>query len=216
MSIKEIYNVILVKLRIRKVLPAAFINKQKCVDCKEPLRILEDDNINNCSGEILYGRLSVVKKIKQVAELLKPKGFALLIFELYRNMDKQHQMRNVQKDVLQQQFPNYTEQQIVSLLNRRISFENGGHQTGGAVDLTICTTKGEPLDMGTSYLEFNAATPTHNSQLTIEQKKNRALLLSVMKKVGFVNYPLEWWHFSYGDKMWAAYSNSSMAIYGNI
>jgi D-alanyl-D-alanine dipeptidase len=29
-----------------------------------------------------------------------------------------------------------------------------------------------------------------------------------------VNYPAEWWHYSYGDRMWAAYSNRRTAIYG--
>ena len=33
---------------------------------------------------------------------------------------------------------------------------------------------------------------------------------------GFVNYPAEWWHFSYGDKLWAAYSNKKSAMYGEI
>ena len=33
---------------------------------------------------------------------------------------------------------------------------------------------------------------------------------------GFVNYPAEWWHFSYGDKMWAAYGNKKSAMYGEI
>ena len=56
----------------------------------------------------------------------------------------------------------------------------GGHQTGGAIDLTICNANGEALDMGTSYLEFNASTPTNNRNLTIKQKENRALLVSVI------------------------------------
>lgn len=37
-----------------------------------------------------------------------------------------------------------------------------------------------------------------------------------MKKEGFVNYPGEWWHFSYGDQLWAAYKNKKYAIYGSI
>ena len=34
-----------------------------------------------------------------------------------------------------------------------------------------------------------------------------------MKNAGFANYPLEWWHFSYGDRLWAAYTNQKEAVY---
>lgn len=26
-----------------------------------------------------------------------------------------------------------------------------------------------------------------------------------MAKEGFINFPGEWWHFSYGDRVWSAY-----------
>lgn len=216
MSIKEIYNVVLVKLKIREVLPSKYINSRNCIDCKEKLVSLEGENIFNRSGEDLYGRESVVTKIKQIASILAAQGLAIIVYELYRRHDKQNKMRMEQKEVLQQQYPEYNEQQISIILNRRISSEGGGHQTGGAIDLTICTANGEALDMGTAYLEFNTSTPTNSSLLSTKQKENRALLVSVMKDAGFVNYPLEWWHYSYGDKMWAAYSNASTAIYGNV
>ena len=35
-----------------------------------------------------------------------------------------------------------------------------------------------------------------------------------MTQSGFINYPLEWWHFCYGDKMYAAYKFEKKAIYG--
>lgn len=37
-----------------------------------------------------------------------------------------------------------------------------------------------------------------------------------MKKNGFVNYPNEWWHFCYGDRMWAAYSGKKTCFYGLV
>ena len=43
---------------------------------------------------------------------------------------------------------------------------------------------------------------------------NRKLLLRTMQKQGFVNYPNEWWHFCYGDKLYAAYKFEKQAIYG--
>ena len=44
--------------------------------------------------------------------------------------------------------------------------------------------------------------------------KRRSLLLSVMNQAGFVQHPNEWWHFSYGDQLWAWVSHMSKAHYG--
>ena len=35
-----------------------------------------------------------------------------------------------------------------------------------------------------------------------------------MENAGFKNYPNEWWHFCYGDRMWAAYSKRKDCFYG--
>lgn len=38
----------------------------------------------------------------------------------------------------------------------------------------------------------------------------------IMYKEGFANYFEEWWHFSYGDQLWATYRYKRYAIYGSI
>jgi D-alanyl-D-alanine dipeptidase len=35
-----------------------------------------------------------------------------------------------------------------------------------------------------------------------------------MSTAGFLNYPTEWWHFSYGDRYWALDTGEQTAIYG--
>ena len=37
-----------------------------------------------------------------------------------------------------------------------------------------------------------------------------------MGSAGFVNYPHEWSHFSYGDRYWAYGKGQSTAIYGAV
>jgi D-alanyl-D-alanine dipeptidase len=32
--------------------------------------------------------------------------------------------------------------------------------------------------------------------------------------VGLVNYPTEWWHWSYGDRYWALTTGAPAALYG--
>jgi len=33
---------------------------------------------------------------------------------------------------------------------------------------------------------------------------------------GLVNYPTEWWHWSYGDRYWAMATGAPAAIYGPV
>ncbi len=95
------------------------------------------------------------------------------------------------------------------------------HSTGGAVDLTISDLKGLPLNMGSKIDEIGLV--SHPDYFFASSKTNfesgqwhqrRELLANVMLKCDFVQHPNEWWHFSYGDQLWAWESNSSKAIYG--
>lgn len=36
-----------------------------------------------------------------------------------------------------------------------------------------------------------------------------------MANYDFVNYPTEWWHFSYGDRYWVYIEDKESAIYGS-
>ncbi len=77
------------------------------------------------------------------------------------------------------------------------------HNFGSAVDLTIATAEGEPLDMGTPFDYFGKlAQPRHEKQflkekkLNQEQIENRELLRDVMTSAGFQSINIEWWHFN--------------------
>ncbi len=90
------------------------------------------------------------------------------------------------------------------------------HQCGGAVDLTIIDKNNERLDMGTTLTDFGKKVNTFNDLITDKQKQNREILYKAMTEAGFVNYPMEWWHYSYGDRTWAAYSERLECFYGKI
>lgn len=71
------------------------------------------------------------------------------------------------------------------------------HNLGVAVDLTLVDrASGEELEMGTAYDTFTEAAHTANARG--EAAGNRQRLVQAMTRAGFVNYPREWWHFSYG------------------
>ena len=77
------------------------------------------------------------------------------------------------------------------------------HNYGAAVDITICDSKGVPLDMGAGYDDIRKiAYPSLEQQfldsgeLTSEQVENRKLLRNVMSSQNFYNIATEWWHFN--------------------
>ncbi len=77
------------------------------------------------------------------------------------------------------------------------------HNYGSAVDLTIATNAGLPLDMGTPFDYFGElAQPRHEEKflkqkrLSQEQLDNRVLLREVMTQAGFQSISIEWWHFN--------------------
>ena len=79
----------------------------------------------------------------------------------------------------------------------------GMHNYGMAVDITLCTLKGDTLDMGTKidYMGM-AAHIDHEDRLVSEKKispkarENRQLLRKVMRHGGFIPLRTEWWHFN--------------------
>lgn len=65
------------------------------------------------------------------------------------------------------------------------------HSTGVAVDLALIG-----LDFGTPFDLFDEASGTFNPKISAAAKENRAKLLALMQRYGFVNFDKEWWHFT--------------------
>lgn len=77
------------------------------------------------------------------------------------------------------------------------------HNYGCAVDLTLATADGKPLDMGTIFDFFGElAYPRHEARLlksgklTKVQVENRRILREAMRMGGFTPIETEWWHFN--------------------
>ncbi len=81
--------------------------------------------------------------------------------------------------------------------------EGSIHNFGCAVDLTVATAEGKPLDMGTPFDYFgDLAYPRKEAallkagKLTRQQVENRKVLRGVMEAAGFEGITSEWWHFN--------------------
>ena len=97
------------------------------------------------------------------------------------------------------------------------------HATGAAVDLTVRWKDGEALWMGSLFDDASAL--AHRDRFETldasvlsfsdeEARANRRLLHWVMTEEGFEGLPAEWWHFSWGDQLWAKLAGADAAHYG--
>jgi D-alanyl-D-alanine dipeptidase len=99
------------------------------------------------------------------------------------------------------------------------------HSTGAAVDLTLAEANGTPCPMGGAIDAigaisepqfYRAAAQLDPDSASARWHRNRQLLNRVMASAGFVQHPNEWWHFSWGDQLWAWRSGSTSARYGRV
>lgn len=162
-------------------------------------------------------RSVVYNKLVAAANRL-PDHLSLVVFEAYRPMKRQIALWDKVWADIKQTYPNDDDATLALRCNRFVAnpYKHGsGHQYGCAVDITIVDNMtGMPLDMGCGLQEFNDKTATECSGLTEQQCYNRRLLVSVLAHEGMVNYPPEWWHYSYGDRQWAIQMNRDETLYG--
>ena len=221
---KVLYNYLMVRLGIRDILPGEYIrkvtveeNNDELIEIKKSNNIIFSDKLK----EPIYLRSEVYKKLKLIEKELKEKNYKLKIYDAYRTYKEQEESFERRYKETKEEFPNLRESEIIrktTLKVSRITNKNnvGGHQTGGAIDITLTDKDGNELNMGTEYSQHNKKTKTHSKYLTKEEKDNRFYLVNLMKKYDFVNFPNEWWHYCYGDKMWAAYKFKKTCFYGYI
>ncbi len=201
-------------------------------DCGEELvelrgldkRLFLDDSEANafCIGyrPIFLVRQTIARKLEQALRLVPPE-FALLVKDAYRPRHLQEIFFNAYVEELRAKNPERTDVQLVAFAAHFVAPPAvAGHPTGGAIDLTLCTQSGTELALGSAY-DADAETSggacySDCDAIAESEKRHRQVLFRALGSVGFVNYPFEWWHWSYGDRYWAALTGSESALYGAL
>ncbi len=173
-------------------------------------------------GDRMLVRAGALARVREAAAWLSRHlpGARLRVVYAYRLPSVQERYFDRRFQDFRVRYPEISDAEIRELAHTQsASPDVAGHPTGGALDLTIVTDRG-PLDMGTAIADFREESAeqikTFCADLSAEQRVNRALLRSVMMRSGFAPYNGEWWHFSYGDREWAAYWGEPHAVYGQI
>lgn len=93
------------------------------------------------------------------------------------------------------------------------------HPAGAAVDLTLWADDAE-LDLGTPVNSTPALSAgacfTAAANIADGARHWRNTLGEALSAVGLINYPPGWWHWSYGDRYWAAVTKAPSALYGPL
>ena len=95
------------------------------------------------------------------------------------------------------------------------------HSTGGALDVCLSDKDGNLFEMGSKIDQMDdTSNPDFYNNINNEEaiiwNSRRNLLREIMTKFGFAQHPNEWWHFSYGDQLWAWKNKKANALYGKI
>lgn len=211
-----------------KIVTISELRAVSCKDNSEPIVNLKDissriylDYRRVDSGvDSILVRKSVADKLQKIQkqlELYDPQ-MQLMIVEGYRPLA--YQEKYYLKELLSQfqANPSLDFDLLLEHTHQFVALPTlSGHPTGGAIDLTIAYS-GQELDMGGRIADFTfpQILPTYSNFITQEQAQRRILLHNLMVAEDFAPFYGEWWHFSYGDREWAAFYNQPEAIYSPI
>jgi D-alanyl-D-alanine dipeptidase len=176
-------------------------------------------------------RQGVVERLLRVNARLAPAGLELFIFDGWRPRAVQKYFHGtwMPRELLKRN-PKLTQGELRQETERYWAAPTtdpkspAPHATGGAVDLTLrWRDSGEHLWMGSI---FDDASPIARADhferrkssafafSDEEARANRRLLHWLMRGESFAPNPGEWWHFSYGELMWAKLIDAPHAFYG--
>jgi len=176
-------------------------------------------------------RNTIADKLIKIANKL-PSNFKLLVWDSFRTVETQKALF----DIYYEEFKKDTQlqgEELIEYTKKFVSLPSTNkekpspHNTGAAIDLTICDSNENPIDLGTYFDDFSKEAYTRFYEEKLESGKeltrkeeeillNRRILCNLFEEEGFVNYPYEIWHKSFGDQMSCELLNINTAIYGGI
>ena len=174
-----------------------------------------------------YLRKTVYEKLVEAQSKL-PKGLHFCLYEGYRSLALQKMIFEKQFSNVKKRHPDWsphelfieTTKLVSPVVNPDQSHNIPPHSTGSAIDVYLINDANTPVDMGIHPKDWmqdadGVLSLSSSEHISKEAKKNRQIMSEALSYVGFVNYPTEYWHWSYGDRYWAYIKRQPHAIYGS-
>ncbi|MBV1850698.1 M15 family metallopeptidase [Catellatospora sp. NEAU-YM18] len=195
-------------------------NGECLVDLREVPGLLVDGRLADAAGAYAHLREGTVERLLRAQRTL-PGGLRLLVIEAYRPLRLQTAYFEQYREQLREVRPDWDDARLHVEASKYVSPPQvAPHSTGGTVDLTLCTEDGVELDLGTEVnatpLASQDACFTASPRVSAQARRNREILSTALRGAGLVNYPTEWWHWSYGDRYWALTTRAERTCYGPV
>ena len=199
----------------------------------EPKIISEIENppdlcmIQESDGVFFEARFTTERRIRRYiyqmllrAQTDLPAGYHFKIYEAYRPLSAQVQLWN---QVVAEQKALHPDMDVESeafialcdVFAANPYRQGSGHQSGAAIDVSLCDASGMDYEMGGQVRGFGLESD-FECPVSDRARQNRLILRTALENAGFVNYPAEWWHYSFGDRLWARLTGSKIAIFGRL
>jgi len=195
------------------------------IEIENPVRL---SRVDEKDGIFFNDRYTSDRRMRTyVYELLKranaalPAGYNIVVYEGYRSKADQIKVWHQIIEQRKKEYPHMDEnsEEFITMCNLVVANpyrQGSGHQSGAAVDISLVNGSGVEYDMGGIVRGFGEEAPFYSPIISDEARKNRLILKNAVEGAGLVCYPTEWWHYSFGDRLWARVTGSKLAIFAKI
>lgn len=169
--------------------------------------------------DAIYVRPELLKRLENAADSLSPQH-KLIVRAGHRPIAVQKRLiRDVAQDYKAEN-PEVSDQEALHHARMYVSDPDEKlppHCCGAAVDVDLLDViTGKVVDFGSPMNVDSDISHLHYDKITPLQRENRLMLLTVMLEAGFASYYAEWWHYSYGDEIWAWFYHKDACLYGLV
>ena len=223
MTAEEYCDIVEEKVRVQRQLRTTIPIKED----NSPLVSLKESGFNlifepaSKKNYKYFVREAIVEKIGRISNLLDKEDKVLIIRSVWRSFQHQQLIRERKAAFLQKIHPDKSAEEIRELVSDFIAPKTKStHATGGAVDALIYDLKNDcVMNFGTNdglNIDLNKKCYPYHPDITTQAKKNRKLLIGLFEKEDFVCDLVEYWHFDYGNIIWALEKGKKYSKYGII
>lgn len=196
-------------------------NHEPLVDLRKylPNVVIRIDKQRIRREKTVYLRNTVAQMLAKADSYL-PKGLRFVIGDAWRPAFVQCSIYFDFVSKGKKRYPGLSYANILKEIKKYVAPWKGlgvsGHMTGGAIDLRLADRSGRKIPMRSKSLDYRENALSNQPKLSASLRRNRQILFDAMEKAGFTNYPLEYWHWNYGDYQWAKRGKKSNAFYGAV
>lgn len=165
----------------------------------------------------------------------------LYVEDATRNPKTQRELHDITfVNHIQARNPDWSQEEVLARRDQLIAYPPdptdgpAPHMTGAAIDVVLRHKQASPMYVEGAFLNFlredgdtgDSCNPDYAEYATRgvrydeadwqQGTLNRRIFYNLMNSAGFQVNPTEYWHWSFGDQMWALLKNRPAALYGYL